>query len=222
MCSTFKWVLGAFVLEDLDAGRINFESKVAIAATDLVPYAPVVEKHIGAVMTIEALVEAAVGLSDNAAANIILQRVGGPEGFTRRLRGAGDAVTRLDRWEIDLNENKPGDPRDTTTPLAMTGLLERFLATNTLSMRSRKLLVNWMVASPTGRDRLRAGFPVDWVVGDKTGTSVNGAVNDVAFVMPPGRPPYFVAAYLNAPDLSTADANRVHRLVGARVAEEFA
>jgi hypothetical protein len=38
--------------------------------------------------------------------------------LTRYARTLGDTMARLDRWEPDLNEATPGDPRDTTTPRA--------------------------------------------------------------------------------------------------------
>ena len=68
---------------------------------------------------LEGAASAAVSLSDNTAANLLLDRLGGPQGFTTWLKGKGDAVTRLDRREPELNENAVGDPRDTTTPAAM-------------------------------------------------------------------------------------------------------
>ncbi len=72
-------------------------------------------------MSIEGAGEHIVTDSDNAAANLLLRRLGGPEEYTRRVRAWGDAVTRLDRYELGLNENAQGDPRDTTSPAAMAG-----------------------------------------------------------------------------------------------------
>lgn len=44
---------------------------------------------------------------------------------------------------------------------------------------------------------MRAGLPAGWVVGDKTGTGNNGACNDLAIAVPPGRAPVLIAAYLS-------------------------
>jgi len=62
---------------------------------------------------------AAIEHSDNTAANLLLRTVGGPAAVTAYLRALGDPVTRLDRNEPALNEAKPGDVRDTTTPSAL-------------------------------------------------------------------------------------------------------
>jgi hypothetical protein len=76
---------------------------------------------------------AAVVLSDNTAANLLLNLIGGPPGLTRFLRDIGDKVTRLDRNEPTLNENAPGDVRDTTAPRAMAFALRKVLIGNVLS-----------------------------------------------------------------------------------------
>ncbi len=126
-------------------------------------------------MTLAELCHAAITLSDNTAANLILETLGGPQGLTAFARSLGDEVTRLDRWEPDLNESKPGDPRDTTSPRAMAMLLQQLVLGDVLSPRSRELLVQWMRATSTNRNRLAAGLPEGWKIGSKTGSSGNGS-----------------------------------------------
>ena len=73
------------------------------------------------------LCAAAVEVSDNTAANLLLGLAGGPAGLTASLRRYGDRITRLDRNEVSLNTNLPGDPRDTTTPDAMVATMRKTL-----------------------------------------------------------------------------------------------
>ena len=82
-------------------------------------------------------------LSDNTAGNLMLASFGGPEGLTAFVRTLGDPVTRLDRIETALNEGTPGDPRDTTSPLAMLGTMQKLVAGDALSAASRERLVGW-------------------------------------------------------------------------------
>ncbi len=70
-------------------------------------------------MSIVALAKAAQTQSDNGAANILLRNIGGPAALTAFWRALGDDVSRLDRYEPELNTSHDGDPRDTTTPAAM-------------------------------------------------------------------------------------------------------
>lgn len=172
-------------------------------------------------MTVDALAQAIVTLSDNTAANLLLAKVGGPAGFTQFVRSLGDTVTRLDRDEPALNSNHPGDARDTTSPRAMVGLMRCVLCGDVLSPASRNHLLGWMRACDTGKDRLRAGLPPAWTVGDKTGTGQRGAVNDVAIALPPGRAPILVAAYLSDGEAGLAALTAAHAEIGRLVALEF-
>jgi beta-lactamase class A len=198
MCSTFKWTLAATVLGMVDRSEASLEERLPYGKADLLDHAPVTTANVAeGAMTLEALAHAAVTVSDNTAANLLLAKVGGPAGLTRFFRALGDPVTRLDRNEPELNENEPGDARDTTSPRAMVGLMRAVLCGDVLSRASRERLLGWMHACETGKNRLRAGFPAGWMVGDKTGTGMNGACNDLAIAVPPGRAPILVAAYLS-------------------------
>ncbi|HEU5180685.1 MAG TPA: class A beta-lactamase [Candidatus Polarisedimenticolia bacterium] len=197
MCSTFKWLLVAQVLSRVDRGEERLERRVAYDAKDLLEHAPTTRARLGeGFMSVSELCEAAIEVSDNTAANLLLSSVGGPGGFTAYLRGLGDSVTRLDRIEPELNSAVAGDPRDTTTPAAMVANLRSLLLGSELSQASRKRLIGYLVGSTTGAAKLRAGLPGHWRVGDKTGTGANGATNDVAIVWPAPQKPFLVAAYL--------------------------
>jgi beta-lactamase class A len=162
-----------------------------------VAYSPATERHAdGEGMTLAEICDAAITLSDNTAGNLLLAAIGGPDGLTQYARALGDMVTRLDRIETDLNEARPGDVRDTTSPAAMLGNLKKLLVGEALSSASRQRLTNWMIANKTGDTRLRAGVPDGWRVGDKTGAGGNGSNNDIAIVWPPGGKPILIAAYL--------------------------
>jgi len=199
MCSTFKMPLAAAILRQADRGKLSLDTFVPYTKADLVPHAPVTEANLAkGAMTIRALAEAAQKQSDNPAANLLLKQIGGPAGFTTFFRDIGDTVTRLDRYEPEMNDLKPGDERDTTTPGAMAQTATKILTGDILTPASRELLIRWMIDTTTGSKRIRAGLPPRWRAGDKTGTSLAGFYNDVAIAWPPGRPPLIVAAYFNA------------------------
>ncbi len=220
MCSTFKWVLAAAILGMADRSETTLGERIPYGKADLLETAPVTTEHVAeGAMTLEALMQAVVTVSDNTAANLLLAKVGGPAGMTRFFRACGDQVTRLDRDEPDMSVNDPGDVRDTTSPQAMAGLMRTLLCGDVLSRPSRERLLAWMQACKTGRERLRAGLPAGWVVGDKTGTGYNGACNDLAIATPPGRAPILIAAYLSDSDADGDKLEGAHaqiaRLVSA-------
>lgn len=196
MCSTFKVLAVALVLARVDAGKERLERRVAIAPAELLEWSPVTGQHVGGELSVAELCAAAITVSDNTAANLLLASVGGPAALTDFLRRNGDPATRLDRTEPTLNEAAPGDPRDTSTPRAMAQTLHALALGGALSQASRAQLVRWMAGSTTGAKRLRAGVPSDWRVADKTGTGRLGTTNDVGLLWPPRRAPLVVVGYL--------------------------
>ncbi len=200
LASTFKLPLAAAVLQQADAGAEPLEQSVPFCEADLLEYAPVTRERIGeGSMSLAELCEAAVAQSDNTAANLLLSFVGGPAGLTKILRSWGDAATRLDRAEPTLNEGRPGDERDTTTPSAMLRTLQHVLLGEALTRPSRERLTRWLEATTTGPMRLRAGLPTGWRLGHKTGGGGFGTINDIGIAwpssrLPPGGP-YLFAVY---------------------------
>jgi beta-lactamase class A len=220
MCSTFKLLAAACVLKRVDAGGETLDRQIPITRDKIIAYSPVVEKHLGGAMTLGALCEAAVTLSDNGAANLILETLGGPKAVTALARSLGDTVTRLDRNEPTLNDVPPGDVRDTTTPAAMARTVRALTVDDDLSEASRRQLRDWLIACRTGDKRLRAGLPDGWRVGDKTGTGPRGIANDVAVIWPPGRAPLIVTGYYRHAKATPAQRDAVLAEVG-RVAAAF-
>lgn len=201
MCSTFKLPLAGAILREIDQGRLKRDQWVAYGSADMVSHAPVTSQNLErGGMTVAALAEAAQTTSDNPAANLLLKVVGGPAGFTAILRTAGDTTTRLDRFEPQMNLVTGNDLRDTTTPTAMARTTAHMLTSDWLSTVSRETLIAWMVATTTGKQRIRAGLPKDWRAGDKTGTAtaphMRDKHNDIAIAWPPGKAPLVVTAFL--------------------------
>jgi beta-lactamase class A len=219
MASTFKPLLVAAILADVDAGTRTLEETVGLDGIEVQTHSPAIEKlGDGERISVADLCEAAITVSDNTATNMLLALIGGPPALTRFIREHGDDVTRLDRSEVALNSNVRGDERDTTTPRAMAGSLQKVLFTGILGEAAREQLQSWLVASTTGKTRLRAGLPADWRVGDKTGTGMNGAVNDVAVAWPPGRPPIVITVYMSWSDKDVETLSAVHARIAALVA----
>jgi len=222
LLSSFKALAAACVLSRVDQNEDALERLVSFPKSALVPYSPETEKHAGGRgMTLGAICEAAVTLSDNTAGNLMLEQIGGPAGLTAWLRSIGDGLSRLDRIEPDLNEAKKGDERDTTTPRQMRETLDILLGgeETALSISAQETLLGWLVASKTGDARQRAGLPKDVTIGEKTGTSSKGAACDAGIVWPRGRRPIFVSVYIAGATVPVKDLNPVFAAAGAIIAD---
>lgn len=228
MCSTFKVLLVSAVLTRVDKGQEQLNRRVWYGKNDVLDYAPVSKLHVKDGMTVRDLCEAAIEVSDNTAANLLLKSIGGPQAFTSYARTLGDRYTRLDRSEPSLNTGIPGDARDTTTPAAMAGDMQNILIGSALSAASRGSLQAWMSQTKTGLNLLRAGFPSSWQAGDKTGlggphnsTGDSDTRNDIAIAWPPGGSPIVVTAYLTQSKVNAAQRDGALASVGRVVAAAF-
>ncbi|PZN93402.1 MAG: class A beta-lactamase [Alphaproteobacteria bacterium] len=219
MASTFKMVMVAAILEQVDRGRDRLDRAIPVAARDILDVSPVSKQHVGGTATVAELAEATIIYSDNTAANLLLAAVGGPAGLTAFLRRIGDPVTRLDRIEPLMSEALPGDPRDTTSPDAIVATWEHLLLGRILSPASRDRLTAWLVANTTGGTRLRAGLPPGWKVGDKTGTGGHGSVNDIAIVWPDraAAGPLFIASFANGGTAASDKIYSAHAMLAAAI-----
>ncbi|MGF2212868.1 Exo family class A beta-lactamase [Streptomyces albidoflavus] len=193
MCSVFKTLSSAAVLRDLDRNGEFLSRRIFYTQDDVeqADGAPETGKpeNLANGMTVEELCEVSITASDNCAANLMLRELGGPAAVTRFVRSLGDRVTRLDRWEPELNSAEPGRVTDTTSPRAITRTYGRLVLGDALNPRDRRLLTSWLLANTTSGDRFRAGLPDDWTLGDKTGAGRYGTNNDAGVTWPPGRAP---------------------------------
>lgn len=217
LSSTFKLLAVGAVLARVDTGRMRLADRILSGRDDLVTYSPITGRHAREGMTVGALCEATMRLSDNTAANLLLRSLGGPAGLTAWLRSIGDDVTRLDRWAPALNEAQPGDPRDTTTPGTILRTVQSLTLGDTLTPASRACLIGWL------RDaRLRARLPAGWTVEERTGTGPNSTSHDVGLLWLPGGAPLVVTAYVIEGSAVGASRDAALADVGAAVAAAMA
>ena len=221
LCSTFKLALVSACLREADQGRMDLDEIVAYTEAELLSWAPVTREHLTkGGLSIATLAQAAQEMSDGAAANLLVRRLGGPARVTAKFREMGDTVTRLDRYEPDLGMVLSADLRDTTSPMAMAQLVRRITTGDILRPATRERLLRWMQNTDTGPNRLRAGLPAEWRTGNKTGTGraegTTNKCNDVAITFPPGRSPIIIAAYFDSGEY-TAQTERRHEAVLAEV-----
>ncbi|MFG3605741.1 class A beta-lactamase [Streptomyces sp. NPDC047928] len=226
MCSTFKTLGAAAVLRDLDrdgeflARRVHYTEQFAKDAG----WAPVTgrEENVAAGMTVAELCACSITHSDNAAANLLLRELGGPTAVTRFARSVGDPVTRLDRWEPELNSAEPWRVTDTTTPRAIGRTYGRLVLGDALAPADRDRLTGWLLANTTSVARFRAGLPADWALADKTGGGSYGTNNDVGVTWPPGRQPLVLAVLTTKPDAAAAADNPLVAKAAALLADALA
>ncbi|QSB44388.1 class A beta-lactamase [Tsuneonella flava] len=203
MCSTFKASLAALALDRAAKGALDLDKVLHWRESDLQSYAPFAKERLATGATIRELARAAQVLSDNTAANLVLDAVGGPSALTQFWRSLGDDVSRLDNIEPLLNVVLPGRLENTTTPDAMARTLAKILFGGGVVPQAAQTLQQWMRETQTGTKKVRAGLPAEWAAGDKTGFSgsppgMQGVSADIGFAIPSDGAPIVFATYHRA------------------------
>lgn len=189
--STYKALAAGAVLKQKSMDELD--EIITYSREDLVTYSPITEQYMDTGMTLREICDAAIRYSDNTAGNLLLEELGGPEGFEHALRQIGDHVTEADRFETELNSAIPGDIRDTSTARALAINMKALTVDHVLPNDKRSILTDWMKGNTTGDELIRAAVPEGWEVGDKTGAGAYGTRNDIAIVWPPNRDPIIIA-----------------------------
>jgi beta-lactamase class A len=190
-CSTFKVLAFGAVLQQTPVE--DLDRVITYTEEDLVNYTPITEQHVDTGMSLFDIGGAALSYSDNTAANLLLEELGGPQALDEALEEIGDDVINVVRTEPGLSEAVPGDDRDTSTPRAMATSLEAFTLGDALPDNKRDIITDMMIGNTTGDDLIRAGVPDNWEVGDKTGSGGYGTRNDIAVLWPPEGDPIVLA-----------------------------
>ncbi len=185
-CSTVKFMLVASLLKKSENEPSLLNKKILISKerVNKSGYAPVTKKFIDSYVSLKELAEAAITQSDNAAANIIIEEVGGISKVNEFAQTIGNAKFSLDRIAPQLNSAIPGDLRDTATTKFMTNAMAKIVFGNILQEYQRNLLKGWMINNKTGDNRIRAAAIQGSVIGDKTGGGAYGVTNDIGFILP--------------------------------------
>jgi beta-lactamase class A len=221
LMSTFKTLACAKLLMQVDKGDSDLDSAVIINQNAIVTYSPITKNHIGKNFTLRQACSATMIMSDNTAANIILEAIGGPQVLTQFLRNSGDSVTRLDRIEPQLNEALKGDLRDTTTPNAMIHTINNILLGDILSDTSKHQLKQWMQDTKIADSLLRSVLPKGFKIADRTGSGGHGSRGITALVWSTEQSPIIISIYLTQTNASFNARNKAIAMIGKEIFKHY-
>lgn len=105
MASGFKLPVAVQILSMVDDGKLTLDQMVPLAPTDLHPGSGRLTDlffHPGVSLSVANLLELAIVISDNTAADILLREAGGPSAVTAKMRTIGLPGIRVDRPTVLL------------------------------------------------------------------------------------------------------------------------
>ena len=202
MASTMKIAVAAAYLAEVDAGRRSLD--------DLIGDTPA-----------RVLMDAMITRSSNSATDQLIAALGGPGVVDRWMRSHGLTGIRVDRTIAQLLADRRdlNDIRDSSTPVAMLGLLRLINSGPALSASSRAVLLDMMRRCATGSNRIAGILPPGAIVEHKTGT-LSGYTGDVGFLTSPeGRRiavVFFARGGENRPAVIATAARAIYDALGSR------
>lgn len=208
MMSVVKFPLALTVAHWIDTNGMSLNDTITFSGKALKEdtYSPMLKKYGKSqnTMTIRELLEWSLVESDNNAADILLNRVGGTLGATSIMRqmGISDEIV-IGASEEDMHRDPYLSYLNRTTPLAMAQLFDRFYCEMRNASQSYSEISVMLEQCRTGLDRLALPLlPTNATIGHKTGTGFPtpegriSAVNDCGYVNLPNGTRYSIAVFV--------------------------
>jgi len=218
MQSVYKIPIAMAVLNQVDKGLINLETRTTITPEDIVPspiHSPIRELYPNCKsLTVRELIRFAIVESDGTASDVLLKLIGGPKQATAYVRNLGIAEIMIETTEKEMAQGEKVQYRNHATPRSIIKLLQAFQTTKALSPLSRSLLLDFMIQTGTGPRRIKGLLPRGTKVAHKTGASrtVGGlarATNDAGIVTLPDGRHLLLAVFVSDSKAGEAERDRV-------------
>lgn len=197
--STYKVLGAAAILSKIENTPNKLKQKIYFTTEDLITTDFLSGSKIEDGMTINELCHSAITTSDSGAMNIIIREIGGKEKLNNFTKSLGNNILSSDNgWNKKLYSKDQNDTF-TSTPKQMITSLKKIVLDNVLNRPFRDLITSYLIDSKTGENRIKAGTPNNWLVGNKTGSgSTNGTTNDIAIIWPPKHKPILIGVFYNS------------------------
>ena len=198
MQSVFKLPLAITALHFVEQGKFSLDQPIRFLPSDRIlphTHSPLQDKYpqAGVDVPLRELLRLTVSFSDNAAADLMMRTIGGPQIVDSYIHSLGITGFHLENNEHDLARDVAVQYRNWFESAAAVQLLRQLSDRSPLSVEHTGMLLDWMQSSLTGPDRIKGQLPSGTVAMHKTGSSgtehgVAFATNDIGLItLPDGR-----------------------------------
>ena len=205
LLSVFKFHIALAVLDKMDKAGISLEDTLFIKASQMLPntYSPLRQKFPDQDFTISLgeLLKYSIAQSDNNASDILIDYAGGMKHIQRYIQRLGILNCQLIDTEAEMHAtNNPR--RNWSQPSEVTRLLQIAVEKSLFAPQYKNFLLQTMIETQTGTDKLKASLPTDVTIGHKTGSSDRDATgmkvadNDAGFITLPDGRRYYIAVFV--------------------------
>jgi beta-lactamase class A len=192
LMSVFKLPLGVLVLRQVAAGTLQLDQQITVQRASLLQntWSPMLKLYPAATFSISVreLLELSVAQSDNNACDLLFSLVGGPAALQQYLQQLGLRDVQIELDEKGLHQHFSAQYQNWISATAAASFLRQLANGNLLPAAEQKVLWQWLVDTPTGKQRIKAGLPAGAELAHKTGTGgsddnqLQAAINDIGIV----------------------------------------
>ena len=206
LMSVFKFHIALAVLDKMNRQNTPLDTLLFIPKHQLRPntYSPLREAKFGQDFNISMaeLLEYSVSHSDNNACDILIEYAGGADVINQYIKGLGIANTTIAVTEEEMGREQGNARMNHAFPSAVAQLMKLFVEQPLFDEVYKEFLIQTMIKTSTGKDKLKALLPAEAVVGHKTGSSnrtdagIKIADNDAGFVRLPDGQIYYIVVFV--------------------------
>ncbi len=175
MLSVFKFHIALAVLHEVDEGKLNLDQKIFIKKAELLEntWSPIRKKFPEGNIEISLgeLIKYTVAQSDNNGCDILLRLIGGTETVQKFIHSKGIKDFQIKADEEKMHQGYESMYLNWTTTNASNLLLKKFYEGKIISKTSTDFLIQTMLETNTGANKIVAQLPAGTWVAHKTGSS---------------------------------------------------
>ncbi|MGK6340642.1 CGA/CIA family class A beta-lactamase [Chryseobacterium sp. DT-3] len=206
--SVFKFHIACAVLDLVDKGKLSLDQKIFISKSDLIEktWSPFREKHPDGniEVSLHEVIDYTVALSDNNLCDVLLKLIGGTKTVQEFMDSKG-----VKGFQIKYNENEMHKNdwkalyENYSTPNSAVQVLKKFYDGKLLSKKSTDYLMQIMIGTKTGTNKIVEQLPKNTSVAHKTGASGKNnegltiAENDIGIITLPNGKHYAIAIFVS-------------------------
>jgi len=207
MQSVFKFHIASAVLDLVDHGKLKLDQKIFIKKSDLLEntWSPLRDKYpAGNVeVPLSEIIDNTVALSDNNGCDILLQLIGGTQTVQKFMDSKGVKGFQIKYNEAEMHQDWNAQYENYSTTNSAVQVLKKLYDGKLLSKQSTEFLMNIMLGTKTGVNKMIEQLPKNTPVARKTGSSgkndqgLTGAENEIGIITLPNGKHYALAVFVS-------------------------
>jgi beta-lactamase class A len=207
MQSVFKFHIATAVLDIVDKGKLSLDKKILIKKSDLLDdtWSPLRDKYPNGniELPLSKIIDFTVAQSDNNGCDILLRLVGGTASVQKFMNSKGIKNFQIKFNEEEMHKNWDAQYQNYSTTNSGTEILKKFYQGKLLSKKSTDYLMQVMLGTKTGTNKLVEQLPKNTPIAHKTGSSgknkngLTGAENDMGIITLPDGKHYAIAVFVS-------------------------